>query len=1005
MPSLSLIDICFKYQEKYAQKYGPKTVVFIQKGTFYEAYATDTEGCDIKKIESLLSIKLTRSSTKKNVPVSREVPYMIGIPVIATYKYVNMLIDANFTVILYDECSEDGIISRNKAGLYTKGIYPDKNETSHILSIYLVEEKQMKNNGSMLACGIAIVEITTGKSIVHEVHSSVMNENYAIDEIKSIMEYYTPKEVIIHYQPNGMNRAPQIIKRLNFKEDFYVKFITYPSHANDLNILTEDFFRINYQNQFLGTIYNMSNSSQSVMQMTKQNKLSALEILKLENKMYATIALLILLEYVKEHNKFLVAKMEPPENYTKDKHLILGNNATEQLHLLTTHLESYTKIRSLFDVVNETCTPMGKRFLKESLINPLSQENKDEINTRYDWIQWMLKKNRFETIRPLMMQINDLEMLHRKLTMGVLVPKDFFKLDTYYKAIKKIFSFLDDSLRENIFSEKMNNLFLEYREEYKECFVVSKMNAYPKMNEIQNVYREGLYPKIDKLQMKVNYIFVIINQLRDYLNEMIGGNDSNKFVQLKCTKSKGYHFTLSTGKAKMLEKALAKKKEIIISTPTTNDETKVEANDLVFEFSGKQSKIMIRTLKNYDGDLVDLQQMLFEKVRAKYLYHLSHFDYKYRKMFLKMSRAISYIDFLLSGAIVANKYSYCQPIIKSDDNISSFIDCKQIRNPLFERTNRESAYIGHDIALGNVPNKENCNGMLLFGVNSSGKSNLMKAIGMNVVLAQIGYFVAGEKFKYEPYMGIYARITGNDNGFMGLSSYELEMIELDVIIKQAKINGDRNLFIGDEVCKSTETDGAMALVASSLIMLSKYVCSFVFASHFHRLVDLEEIKEVKNMKICHLLVSHDPKTNEFIYDRILRDGEGPRDYALEVARHRIKDKEFMELATKIKKSIVSDKYDVSKKKSKYNNDLIVHECAICKYKPGSKHDRDLETHHINFQKDCYKNKVIATPHIAMNDLSNLVILCRPCHKKVHNKEISIKGYLKTSNGKKIDYTE
>jgi DNA mismatch repair protein MutS len=82
--------------------------------------------------------------------------------------------------------------------------------------------------------------------------------------------------------------------------------------------------------------------------------------------------------------------------------------------------------------------------------------------------------------------------------------------------------------------------------------------------------------------------------------------------------------------------------------------------------------------------------------------------------------------------------------------------------------------------------------------------------------------------------------------------------------------------------------------------------------------------------------------------------------------------------------------------------LIVHECAVCKYKPSNKHDRDLETHHINFQKDCYNKKVIAKPHVGMNDLSNLVILCRPCHKKIHESKMSIKGYLKTSNGKKID---
>ena len=47
---------------------------------------------------------------------------------------------------------------------------------------------------------------------------------------------------------------------------------------------------------------------------------------------------------------------------------------------------------------------------------------------------------------------------------------------------------------------------------------------------------------------------------------------------------------------------------------------------------------------------------------------------------------------------------------------------------------------------------DNIDGMLLFGVNAVGKSSLMKSIGINIIMAQAGMYVASSHFTYKPYI-------------------------------------------------------------------------------------------------------------------------------------------------------------------------------------------------------------------------------------------------------------
>ena len=78
---------------------------------------------------------------------------------------------------------------------------------------------------------------------------------------------------------------------------------------------------------------------------------------------------------------------------------------------------------------------------------------------------------------------------------------------------------------------------------------------------------------------------------------------------------------------------------------------------------------------------------------------------------------IGYLDFLFSGAITAKKNGYCKPNI--EDYSNSFFEAKNLRHPIVERINDDIEYKPHNISLG----KDKV-GILLYGINSSGKSTL-----------------------------------------------------------------------------------------------------------------------------------------------------------------------------------------------------------------------------------------------------------------------------------------
>jgi DNA mismatch repair protein MutS len=297
---------------------------------------------------------------------------------------------------------------------------------------------------------------------------------------------------------------------------------------------------------------------------------------------------------------------------------------------------------------------------------------------------------------------------------------------------------------------------------------------------------------------------------------------------------------------------------------------------------------------------------------------------------------------------------------------------ENIRHPLIELINDNSEYITNTLTLNN-------DGILLYGLNFSGKSSLMKSIGINIILAQSGMYVAAKKFTYFPYNEIFMRIPNGDNIFMGHSTFIAEMLEVKNILH---LTTSHSLVLGDEIATGTETNSGLSIVGGCILKLIEKRVSFIFATHMHELLNLKDIKkhiENKILKIKHMSISYDENMN-IKYDRQLKDGNGSKQYGLEVANSLGFDISYITSCNKIRNEITNQSETiVNTKNSSYNRKVYFDVCAECKL-PSQ------EIHHIKFQKDADENGFLKEG-FHKNRTFNLIPLCKSCHLIMHHTAI------------------
>jgi len=397
------------------------------------------------------------------------------------------------------------------------------------------------------------------------------------------------------------------------------------------------------------------------------------------------------------------------------------------------------------------------------------------------------------------------------------------------------------------------------------------------------------------------------------------------------------------------------------------------------------------------------QVKLVSLVKQRYVESLDVLENRFSLLLDKLIAFIANIDVAISNAKCTKNMNLSRPIIEE----GNFYEAIALRHPIIEANSERGIYVPNDLFLGennstqhnhitlNASDGEDVLGVLLYGINSSGKSSLMKSIGLSVVLAQAGFFVPAVELRFGLYDKLFTRIVSQDNLYKGLSTFAVEMMELKNIFNRAD---ERSLVLGDEISQGTETESALAIVSSAILKLISLKSTFIFATHLHQLESIPQLQNLKHLIFLHLGIKYDETNDTLIYNRVLQLGRGDSLYGLEFAKSLHMDREFLQMAQNIRENLDHSGSEIKKlrkqKSSKYNKELFLTKCALC--------DENVEdVHHIAEQREANADGHI--DHFHKNHKYNLIPLCKKHHTMVHEGRINISGFVMTSEGLKLHY--
>jgi DNA mismatch repair protein MutS len=227
------------------------------------------------------------------------------------------------------------------------------------------------------------------------------------------------------------------------------------------------------------------------------------------------------------------------------------------------------------------------------------------------------------------------------------------------------------------------------------------------------------------------------------------------------------------------------------------------------------------------------------------------------------------VDVLASFAYVSSQYRYVRPTLSE----ARTYKVDKSRHPIIEKAKQSSRFVANDFFMDATTDT-----LLITGPNMGGKSTYMRQIALMQIMAQIGCFVAADKAELMLVDAIYTRIGASDDLVGGQSTFMMEMSQTQFALANAT---SHSLLIFDEIGRGTATFDGMALAQAIIEYATLQLkAKTLFSTHYHELTVMNE--SLSNLKNIHVAVHEENEKITFLYQ--VKPGAMSQSFGIHVAQ-------------------------------------------------------------------------------------------------------------------------
>lgn len=544
-----------------------------------------------------------------------------------------------------------------------------------------------------------------------------------------------------------------------------------------------------------------------------------------------------LLGYVADTQQCNLDHLQPAQYYQVDFYLQMDYYSKFNLELKKT-IRTGKAEGTLFWLLNETKTAMGKRQLQRWIDRPLVK--KVEIVARQEQVQTLMD-HYFERQRLVecFKGIYDLERLVSKVALGRVNARELGQLKQSLQYLPEIIDLLEEMEIPTVKHWKgyLPSL-MELTDELEKALVEELPLSTQEGGMIRKGYDATLDQYIEATENGVQWILELEAKERE--------KTGVKNLRIKFNNNSGYYIEVSKAAAKQITDERYIKKQTLANSERFST---VELKDL--------EKVLLEAKTKRIEREYELFVTLREKVKAQ------------GPWLQRVAEEIATLDVLQSFAVLAEERNYCRPTFNEEHELK-IIDG---RHPVIEKVMESNEYVPNDIVMD-----KNTYELLITGPNMSGKSTYMRQLALTVIMAQMGSFVPASQAELPLFDQIFTRIGASDDLYSGKSTFMVEMMEASEALRKATPD---SLLLFDELGRGTATFDGMALAQAIIEYIQQRVkAKTLFSTHYHELTVLaDQFSEIKNIH-----VSAKEENGQLIFLHKMQPGAASQSYGIEVAR-------------------------------------------------------------------------------------------------------------------------